>query len=618
MKSRSNSRASPVSSETIDEIVTLEIERCKLLYESGVLDDDEINTRSDQLRREIDHLRLTRCSSLNSTSTANNTSGDSIEGNATYPSSSSRNSTAYPSRQSQRSMGDSSKNENENEDDSANYNLDSNIFDKMDRNYNEEVKENEEDDPYSMLTRTQSLIQSRTGGGYYSRNASANNSTSNTPTRGSISRRQSYRTIRTNKNSDSHPSNSISNPIGSNKFGKDEHFMDEIDHMRALKSRDLLQKKEKHSSMSIQKSGHNSVNSYRPVSMSLSRRRSVTSASLDVGTLALLESLNLLSTNNAGSNIDSTNSYDHSATHTPPYSIPDKNNGTNGGTYFDDNVIDNQKYKDDNDNDNEEDNDILDELRDSYDENDIGYPNGKLNDLIPIDSVYRDIPQPLEVIHEDSPYYFSTNNSPEKIRVKLDELKERRTRRSVLPSQVSSQVSEQVLNNNNNLDLSVGKNIVTVPGLMAGGVLEFCTVDADILSLMLDEVTYANINNKNCSGSGGGSGNNDSGRDQDDDDVKVVEVRKKSIYDIIDDDSFSPLSPPVTLPSSYIPPNKSYCMPSDNFTIEHIHDFCFPSGVSVDFVSEQKATILTESSGKITTQISKFLQSFFEFFMYYI
>ena len=151
MKSRSNSRASPVSSETIDEIVTLEIERCKLLYESGVLDDDEINTRSDQLRREIDHLRLTRCSSLNSTSTANNTSGDSIEGNATYPSSSSRLSTAYPSRQSQRSMGDSSKNENENEDDSANYNLDSNIFDKMDRNYNEEVKETEEDDPYRTI-----------------------------------------------------------------------------------------------------------------------------------------------------------------------------------------------------------------------------------------------------------------------------------------------------------------------------------------------------------------------------------------------------------------------------------------------------------------------------------
>ena len=56
MKSRSNSRASPVSSETIDEIVTLEIERCKLLYESGVLDDDEINTRSDQLRREIVQL----------------------------------------------------------------------------------------------------------------------------------------------------------------------------------------------------------------------------------------------------------------------------------------------------------------------------------------------------------------------------------------------------------------------------------------------------------------------------------------------------------------------------------------------------------------------------------
>ena len=105
-------------------------------------------------------------------------------------------------------------------------------------------------------------------------------------------------------------------------------------------------------------------------------------------------------------------------------------------------------------------------------------------------------------------------------------------------------------------------------GLMDGGMLEFCTVDLDLLNMLHDK-TLKN-SEKNL---------------------------KKSIYDI-DNDNSSSIAFDPTLLSSYFPPKKSFHTPIENFSIEHIHDFCFPSGVYVDFVSEEEANDLTNTSGE--------------------
>jgi hypothetical protein len=99
-----------------------------------------------------------------------------------------------------------------------------------------------------------------------------------------------------------------------------------------------------------------------------------------------------------------------------------------------------------------------------------------------------------------------------------------------------------------------------------GGILEFCTVNAD-LSLIL----------------------NDSNK-------LKKETKKASIYDIVDDDNGHIDKLDV---SSYISPRKGNCLPSEHpFSIEHIANFCFPSGVPIDFVSKETADYATSNSGR--------------------
>jgi hypothetical protein len=110
-----------------------------------------------------------------------------------------------------------------------------------------------------------------------------------------------------------------------------------------------------------------------------------------------------------------------------------------------------------------------------------------------------------------------------------------------------------------------------VQGLLDGkGLLEFCTVDADLSSLLQDESKEKEI--------------------------QIENKRKKSVYDIDDFDEKNKNSFTASYSSS-IPPIKSHCAPSQNFSIEHIHDFCFPSGVSVHFYPQAKADRLTNTSG---------------------
>ena len=331
---------------------------------------------------------------------------------------------------------------------------------------------------------------------------------------------------------------------------------------------DSVTKRSKHPSLTFNKSSAIQA-SIRPISMSLARRKSIVSKRFDTDTLALLESLNLINTND-NENVVSDDEGKHSGGSVGKKICDNEDGDDDDG---DDDTITTPRTTDnisvDGDHHEEGTYDECDELNSSnLHAGNISHSNlGSLSHLGSMDIIYEEkMPYSAEY-HENSPYYFSTNNSPtHNPRVKLKELKARKHMKKAFnkaPPEMNSLFSNESKN---------------VRGLMAGdGLLEFCTVDADLFVFLKDLKTDAI---------------NDSGKES-----------KKSAYDIDIDDNDAQcktrdMKKLIASYSSHIAPKKTHCLPSVNFSIEHIHDFCFPSGVPLQYLNKQRADEITDSAGK--------------------
>lgn len=600
MRSRSNSRAvTDSSSGSIDEIVLLERERCKLLYRSGLLDDDEINSRGELLRREIDQLKLTQ---LNTTSTSMNVAVGSTDGMCVFPTDNGRLLLPHRVRQiSPKTISSDS------DDADLKKKLKNRFFfceelKELDENENEDENDGrEENDPVQMDMQR----------GYHSCNQ--------TPTRiqerNSRNRRHTMTTTFADENFSNDYDDSLLStfPNSDCRSSRVDGFMEALEEMKDQRNRDLSIKKQRHSSMAISKSGNNNSagknvngnNTFRPISLSLSRRTNSASRKFDQGTLQLLESLNLI---NTGTNTDSGENVSKSL-FSPGYTILDRSGGTN----FDDNISDVERYTERRNVEREDDNEYVDNFcgRD-HDEDDVYNADEMINDshrsvcnrekdkekekererervreketnVMNIDCIYQDTtPQLLDVIHENSPYYYSANNTPEKANRKGSETKGRRTP-SFTPSVSLSTLPVVDVSSAINVNSSCEMKVMT--GLMDGGVLEFCTVDMNLLALLSSKGAV----DFSCYSDGGNMSSNSSYRSMDERNTNTSGSRTSGT-DASSEESVMDIS-------SYASPEKSCCIPSQSFSIEHIHDFCFPSGVPIDFVSVKEAKNLTDSSG---------------------
>jgi hypothetical protein len=277
---------------------------------------------------------------------------------------------------------------------------------------------------------------------------------------------------------------------------------------------------------------------FRPISMSQSKRRSISSKRLDVGTLSLLESLNI-------SHIPNVTTIEH---------VVNKDDNCNEMSV--NSIRKNPILKDIS-------SAIDDQLHETKENNDITFDNTnqKANEDGSIPS-YETIPSPLvalESIYANA--LQSTDDIDERSLFKLS--KQAKLHRFscghiILEDDHSEVSSPRSITDDESLKLK-GLSI-------EGGILEFCTINAD-LSQILDENKHKK------------------------------ESKKASIYDIVDDDNDSRDKLEV---SSYISPIKNNCLPSEQpFSIEHIANFCFPSGVPIDFVSKETANYATSNSGMI-------------------
>ena len=621
MRSRSTSRAvTDLSSESIDEIVFLERERCKLLYQSGLLDDDEIISRGDLLRREIDQLKATQ---VNASSTSLNVVPGSTEGIGIFPNNIGR---SVPPNRTQ--LISPKKISSDSDDSEFHKKLKSRFF------FGEELKEFDENenehgtDPIGIVAQR----------GYHS----CNHTPKRIHERNNRNRRHSMTTTFAEENfSKSYDDSLFSTfPDGGSYPRNGNGFIETLDEESDQRNRDLIIKRRKHCSMAVSKSGNyndNGKRAFRPISLSLSRRTGTASRRFDLGTLQLLETLNLI---NTSTNSDNSENIPKSL-FSPGYTILDRNGGTN----FDDNTTGSERCDDGNDI-NEVDNNIcIDSFHgEDYDENDTDSSNEngtkiksdnhrssierekrkekekekerermreKEISIMNIGHIYQDSPQLLDVIHEDSPYYYSAHNTPERINWKAGDVKGRKSS-AILPVNKISPTAPISPNPNTRMN-----GVMT--GLLEGGILEFCTVDMNILSLLSrDYINKHNDAKANCNS----LDSNSDDRSMDDGLRLPSNKPPPSVYDIdsptcsnnnsninsynnnnnsyssvggIDDDS----KENIMDISAFITPKKSCCIPSSNFSIEHIHDFCFPSGVPVDFVSLKQAKILTDSSGTV-------------------
>jgi hypothetical protein len=328
---------------------------------------------------------------------------------------------------------------------------------------------------------------------------------------------------------------------------------------------DSVTKRQKHTSADS-KSGNKNGNS-RPISMSLAKRKSVVSNRFDTDTLALLGSLNLINLNDPEKS-----EYEDE--------IPAKSYYSPNGQSNMDDVISDSDY----------DNrmsylsvgslEYHDKAQHSGDESEDIHRGGTListaeknihSNFGIMDVIYEENAPYMGHIREKSPYYFSTNNSPVNPKVKLIELKPKKQMRASIqkhyPSAENSPTPASTSTSTSTRDIS---------GLLEGdGLLEFCTVDADLcLFLKSKEEIIVEDENK---------------------------LSKKSIYDIKESEINEAENKKKNLLASYstfITPKKSHSLPAQNFSIEHIHDFCFPSGIRVDFLDSDYAELITKSSGR--------------------
>jgi hypothetical protein len=312
-------------------------------------------------------------------------------------------------------------------------------------------------------------------------------------------------------------------------------------------------KRQKIISMTTAKAGSNH-GAARPISMSLARRKSVVSKRFDTDTLDLLESLNLINKN------DSERQDTFEDDPTQLYFSPNGESNCDDGVYNDEteeNVPTVVRVKSDaseNANSFNDHDDVRRKDTATFDK--MVIPSPAFNTM---DVIYEEnTPRPeKDKFFENSPYYFSTNASPANPKVKLNEIKARKLIRKHSQRKISTTSPR-------------GAN--QIRGLLDGkGLLEFCTVDADLSSLLLDNSVEKEI--------------------------KTGKKTKKSVYDIDDFPDDKTKSNFTASYSSCIPPIKSHCAPSQNFSIEHIHDFCFPSGVPVHFYPQDKADRLTNTTG---------------------
>lgn len=283
---------------------------------------------------------------------------------------------------------------------------------------------------------------------------------------------------------------------------------------------------------------------FRPISMSQSR--SIASKRLDIGTFSLLESLNLIQSTDS-------NDINEKKDNTICYILPASNTENvvnNGGNINHDNIKnlnDGKCDTTDKDCKIKDNDDKVFCITNQY-SNDDGSTSScdVASPFLVLDSIYPKAAEIIENIEEDSPFKLSKEEQYDKSPPRNAVFQEK------LPG-INPPIKDEVLK---------------LKGLSReGGILEFCTVNAD-LSLLLNE---NNIHKK--------------------------ETKKKSVYDIIDDDNDHVNRLKI---SSYISPKKSNCLPSEQiFSIDHVHDFCFPSGVPIDFVSKDTANYFTNSSGRI-------------------
>ena len=615
MRSRSTSRhVTDSSSESIDEIVFLERERCNLLYKSGLLDDDEIISRGDLLRREIDQLKSTH---VNAFSTSLNVVSGSTDGIGTFPNNISRPTPPYRTQQI------SPKKVSSDSDDSE-------FHKKVKKRFffGEELKEFDENENVKEIN-SFSVDAHR---GYHS----CNHTPKGILERNNRNRRHSMSTTFADENFSKSYDNSVCSTFPDVNFHRrnDNGFMKSLDGVIDPRNRDLITKRQKHSSMAVSKSGNtndmnrNGSRIFRPISMSLSKRAGAASKRFDLGTLQLLETLNLINTSTGTDNSENI----PKSLFSPGYTILDRNGGTN----FDDNVSDLERCNDSNNVNEEDNNNCIGSFHGGdYDENDTDSSNGNGNEIendnhrssidrekrkekekeiergrmrekeisiMNIDHIYQESPQLLDVIQEDSPYYYSAHNTPEKIDWKVGDVKGRKSSTLAPAGKISPTAPIRPSPN------SRVNGLIT--GLLEGGILEFCTVDMNILSLL----SRSNINNTDscsidsnstCKSAKGNTHDglrlisnqpsNNSNNNNDTNNITAGSDGNGSDGNVssIDDDSKENI---VDI-SAFITPKKSCCIPVGNFSIEHIHDFCFPSGVPVDFVSPKQAKILTDSSG---------------------
>lgn len=407
-----------------------------------------------------------------------------------------------------------------------------------------------------------SLNLDRTRSRFGSRNPSYNNLREGTPSKRSprsalrISADENADEIMMRKFSQFSPSNYNGSRSQKDDTGRKER--------RTPQKTDSVTKRSKHPSLIFSKSSANQA-SIRPISMSLARRKSIVSKRFDTDTLALLESLNLINTNDTET-IISDDEGKHSTTFNGKKICEDDvDDDGDDDTVTTPITTDNVSVEGDHEG-------TFDEF-DDVNSGNLHSANMSLSHLglLPrlgsMDIIYEEkMPYSAEN-HENSPYYFSTNNSPtHNPRVKLKELKARKQMKKAFnkaPPETNSLFSNEMKN---------------MRGLMAGdGILEFCTVDADLFVFLKDLKSDAK---------------NDSGKDS-----------KKSAYDIDDNDDDAQcksrdMKKLIASYSSHITPKKTHCLPSMNFSIEHIHDFCFPSGVPVQFMTKQRADQITDSAGE--------------------
>ena len=367
-----------------------------------------------------------------------------------------------------------------------------------------------------------------------------------------------------------------------NRSLKDESWRKEhrsVEHKPKLT--DSVTKRQKHTPADS-KSGNKNGNS-RPISMSLAKRKSVVSNRFDTDTLALLGSLNLINLNDPEKS-----EYEDE--------IPAKSYFSPNGQSNIDDVISDGDYDSRMSYLSVGSLEYHDKTQHSGDESDDMHRGGTPlstaeknihSNFGIMDVIYEENAPYMDHIREKSPYYFSTNNSPVNPKVKLNEIKSKKQMKALVQKHYPSAENSPTPASTSTSTSTSTRDICGL--LERDGLLEFCTVDADLCLFMKSkEEMIVEDENK---------------------------TSKKSIYDIHESENNEAENKKKNLLASYttfITPKKSHSLPALNFSIEHIHDFCFPSGIRVDFLDPDYAELITSSSGRNLFYFILIQSEFFE------